>query len=380
MAGVCPFASRPNCGSAVKFPIEPRMASVSSRALIGQLQRCPPEEWSDLLERFADATLYQTWAYGNVSWSARQLMHYVLRDVDQTQAIAQVRVMRFGPFGGVAYVRWGPCVRRKGETWDREAFRRAICDLALEFVQRQRLVVRLVPNVLQEDPEAQEARQILATAGFTAGGHLSTYRTLRVDLTLPLDQIRKRFDGKWRNQLNAAERQDLTVSIGSRPDCFMRFCLLYEEMMARKRFETTVDVKAFARMQEELDPRQKMYIALAEQDGRLHAGVVATGLGETGIYLLGATGQEGLKSKASYLLQWEILKQLKSAGCRFYDLGGINPESNPGVYHFKVGMGGVEVRQLGQFERAPSAAQRRLLHWAERWQQEWRRWRNRWRG
>lgn len=364
----------------MKFLAEPRTASVSSSTLAGQFQRCTPEEWSGLLEQFADATLYQTWAYGNVSWGARQLMHYALRDLDQLQAIAQVRVIRLGPFGGFAYVRWGPCVRRKGDTWDREAFRQAICDLALEFVQRQRLVVRLVPNVLQEDPEAQEARQILATAGFTACGHLSTYRTLRVDLTLPLDQIRKRFDGKWRNQLNSAERQGLAVSIDTRPEYFTHFCLLYEEMMARKRFETTVDVKAFARIQEELVPRQKMYIALAEQDRQLHAGAVATGVGDTGIYLLGATGQEGLKSKASYLLQWEILKLLKSAGCRFYDLGGINPERNAGVYQFKAGMGGGEVHQLGQFERAPSPAQRRLLLWAERWQREWRRWRNRWRG
>jgi hypothetical protein len=37
---------------------------------------------------------------------------------------------------------------------------------------------------------------------------------------------------------------------------------------------------------------------------------------------------------------------LKEHGARGYDLGGIDPEANPGGYHFKSGFGGVDMTQL----------------------------------
>lgn len=57
--------------------------SVSSSSVSGALTSTPrfavsidqvgEQEWSGLLERFADANFYQTWAYGAVSWGDRQL-------------------------------------------------------------------------------------------------------------------------------------------------------------------------------------------------------------------------------------------------------------------------------------------------------------------
>jgi hypothetical protein len=72
------------------------------------------------------------------------------------------------------------------------------------------------------------------------------------------------------------------------------------------------------------------------------AGLTSTGVGDTGIYLLGATSNDGMKFKGSYLLQWRMMQWLKECGCAWYDLGGINPDRNPGVYHFKQGFGGVD--------------------------------------
>src|SRR5208282_2405952 len=63
-------------------------------------------------------------------------------------------------------------------------------------------------------------------------------------------------------------------------------------------------------------------------------------------YLLGATRTEGMKSKGAYLLQWTLIKWLKESGFKWYDLGGIDPEGNPGVYHFKRGFSGADVTQI----------------------------------
>lgn len=84
-------------------------------------------------------------------------------------------------------------------------------------------------------------------------------------------------------------------------------------------------------------------------------GLVGSAHGDTGIYLLGATSDEGMKTKGSYLLQWRMVQWLKERGCRWYDLGGINPETNPGVYHFKAGLSGKDVTQPGTFEFSGSA-------------------------
>ena len=333
--------------------------------------------WSALLAQFGDANVYQTYAYGSVSWGERNLRHVVVRDGDRVRAIAQVRGGGLGRCLGVAYVRWGPCGQRRDEAWDGPAFRKALETLADEFVRSRRYVLRIVPPLFSEDPEAQHARQILHELGFQNNKPKSTYRTLRIDLTVPLEDLRKRLDPKWRNQLNAANRNHLEITIGEDAERFAQFLTLYDEMMARKRFETTVNPRQFAQMQEVLNNQEKMQVGLARGNGRLHAGVVVSGIGQTRIYLLGATGAEGLKSKASYLLHWRMMQHIRSTGCRFYDLGGINPEGNPGVYHFKVGMGGVEVRQLGRFELGPGKGRLELLHWAERFHRLYRTWRSR---
>jgi lipid II:glycine glycyltransferase (peptidoglycan interpeptide bridge formation enzyme) len=69
-----------------------------------------------------------------------------------------------------------------------------------------------------------------------------------------------------------------------------------------------------------------------------------------GIYLLGATSEAGLNSKGAYLLQWSMIKWLKENGFKYYDLGGIDPDRNPGVYHFKKGVSGDDVTRLAPFE------------------------------
>jgi lipid II:glycine glycyltransferase (peptidoglycan interpeptide bridge formation enzyme) len=56
-----------------------------------------------------------------------------------------------------------------------------------------------------------------------------------------------------------------------------------------------------------------------------------------------------MKSKGAYLLQWSMIQWLKRQGVRHYDLGGINPEINPGVYHFKSGLSGVDQSHIGPF-------------------------------
>jgi lipid II:glycine glycyltransferase (peptidoglycan interpeptide bridge formation enzyme) len=57
-------------------------------------------------------------------------------------------------------------------------------------------------------------------------------------------------------------------------------------------------------------------------------------------------------------LQWNTIVRAKSRGIRYYDLGGIDAVANPGVYHFKSGLGGDERCGVPAFDFLPTAALR----------------------
>jgi lipid II:glycine glycyltransferase (peptidoglycan interpeptide bridge formation enzyme) len=47
------------------------------------------------------------------------------------------------------------------------------------------------------------------------------------------------------------------------------------------------------------------------------------------------------------------MEWIKEKGLRYYDLNGINPETNPGTYHFKRGLAGkkgIDVEFLGKYQ------------------------------
>jgi hypothetical protein len=317
-----------------------------------EIDRVTEAEWNVLLEQFSDATIYQTWAYGAISWGDSQLSHFVLKWEGKPVALAQLRVVQIPLVRrGVAYLRWGPVCTRVGTTWDAAIFRQALQAIREEYVRNRRLHLQILPRCFREDTQGAQSQGLLSELGFSPDGIVEPYHSFRVDLRPAPDELRKKLDQKWRNQLNGAERNNLEIVEGTGDHLYQEFLELYAEMMNRKRFHTTVDVNKFRDIQKRLPNQQKMWIVLSRRDGRPMTALVGDKVGDMGIYLLGATSDEGMKTKGSYLQQWRMMLHLKDRGCRYYDLGGINPQTNPGVFHFKQGMGGEEVYGLGRFSR-----------------------------
>jgi lipid II:glycine glycyltransferase (peptidoglycan interpeptide bridge formation enzyme) len=322
--------------------------------------------WDALIDSFEDATVYQTRSYGEVHWSARQLSHFVLERDGGPVVAAQIRIVRLPLIRrGVAYLRWGPLCRVRGAHLDEDGLRHALEAIRDEYGRRRGLLVRVIPHVFENEPCAEAFRRCLGEAGFAARPDGRKYRTIRLNLEPSLDVLRKGLAQKWRNQLNAAEKNNLDVQEGTGADLYGIFLGLYEDMMGRKRFRTSVDVREFQNIQSDLPDGLKMRILVCRAEGRPVSALVGSAMGENGIYLLGATSTEGTKWKGSYLLQWRMIQWLKETGRRRYDLGGINPEENPGVYHFKKGLSGDDTQEIGQYEYAPSAAARNVMKVAE---------------
>jgi lipid II:glycine glycyltransferase (peptidoglycan interpeptide bridge formation enzyme) len=321
-----------------------------------EVDRATSAEWSRMLDLFDDANIYQTSAYGEVRWGEKNLSRLVLKRDGEVHGMAQVRIIRPTPLKiGMAYLRWGPLWERRGLPLNLEVPMRMARAIEDEYLEKRKLFLRVLPNAFAGSPRA--ATMQAAFRGFTPEplDADNNYRTFVLDLSASLDELRKGLDPKWRNKLSGAEKNDLRIIAGTGSDEYGTFCQIYNQMRKRKTFETTVDVEEFGRIQKELTEHHRMEILICEDSGIPVAGLVASAMGDSAIYLLGATSDDGLKSKGAYLLHWNMIQWLKGNGVRWYDLGGIDPEGNPGVYSFKKGFSGVDVCQINPLVASNSA-------------------------
>jgi lipid II:glycine glycyltransferase (peptidoglycan interpeptide bridge formation enzyme) len=324
------------------------------------------DSWNDILQKFDDANLYQTWSYEAVNSGDKNLSHLLLRKREECVAAAQSRVVRI-PFTniGVAYVRWGPLWRVHGKPADRDVFGLAIRALRNEYACRRGLLVRILPFLFEDQTDI--FNQILVREGFVQSSGEEAQRTLLIDLNRSLEELRKGLEQKWRNRLNRAEKNALEVLEGFGDDLFGLFIKIYEEMHGRKNFLETSDVNKFRMVQRDLPGSLKMKILIAIFDGKPAAGVICSGMGEMGTYLFGGTSDAGLSTQGSYLLQWKVLNWLKEQGVKWYNLHGINPITNPGTYRFKSGLcgrNGKDVRFLGVYDACDSRMTSTALRFA----------------
>jgi lipid II:glycine glycyltransferase (peptidoglycan interpeptide bridge formation enzyme) len=312
-----------------------------------EVDRATPAEWSSMLDLFADANLYQTWSYGAVRWGRKNLSQLVLKRDGEVFGMAQLRVVRPTRFNfGMAYLRWGPLCHRRGRELDAEVFLYMARALQEEYARKRGLLLQIVPNAFAGSSRAALFQSCFSRFTQEPRTSANLYRTFVLDLAPTIEELRKNLDAKWRNKLTQSEKKGLKVVAGNGTEEYRTFCQMYDQMRKRKTFETTVDVEEFGRLQEDLPKTHRMQVLICEQAGVPVAGLVASALGDSAIYLLGATSDDGLTAKGAYLLQWTLIRWLKENGIRWYDLGGIDPEGNPGVYTFKKGLSGADLHQL----------------------------------
>jgi lipid II:glycine glycyltransferase (peptidoglycan interpeptide bridge formation enzyme) len=340
-----------------------------------EVDSCSELAWHQVMSSFSDANIYQAWAYEQQRSGRAAMSHFVLKRNGSIVAAAQLRIVKLGPLPiGAAYVRWGPMWQQRGHAHDVETLRVALDALRHEYVDRRGLVLRVLPLLFEHLGDAQ--CQALADAGFLRSTQENAQRTLLMDLDAPLEQLRKGLDQKWRNGLNRAEKSGLEIRSGTDDALFGMFLDLHAQMHGRKQFTQTSDAAEYRLMQAQLPHTSRLRVAIALEHGQPAAGLVCSLMGDTAVYLYGATGELGLRNKASYLLQWQTLCWLKAEGARTYNLHGINPVTNPGTYHFKAGLcgrNGVDTHYLGAYDASARGASQWAVAVATRLRQYVRR-------
>lgn len=320
--------------------------------------------WNRICDMFDDATMYCTWAYGAVRWGEDSMSHLVLTCDDEIVAAAQLRLVTVPVIGtGIAYLRWGPLWQRAGQEPDPVHLKQVLIALHEEYVQKRGLYLRVIPHIAGADSEIMD---LFADLTYQYNPEGVTHRTLRVPLSEEAATIRKNLKSKWRGHLNKSERQGLTISDGTDLARWDRFYDIYRDMQGRKGFDERVDVLEYRAVQERLPEELKLVVSLAEHEGRTVAGLVWSAIGNAGIAIFSGTRSDAMKLNASYLLRWHLVNELKQRGCRILDQGGVDPDANPGSYKFKIGMGGEDVRFIGEFNAWQGMLSRSVIQAAER--------------
>jgi lipid II:glycine glycyltransferase (peptidoglycan interpeptide bridge formation enzyme) len=331
------------------LPNTPNNSAVRYHSEIDHICR---DEWYQIIDQFSDANIYQTWDYDAARFGYKNQCRFVLRKNGQIVAACIVRIVRLPLIGNrAAYVRWGPMFRTNTANEDPEIFRRTLRALKDEFVSRRGLLLRIYPVLFYTN--SYLFQKILHEEGYQSTPNESEQYTLILDIRPSLVDIRKNFKQKWRNCLNKSEKFPLDVTKGTGDQLFTQFIELYAELLERKKFEPPNDINEFRRIQQDLPAKQKMEIFICSQAGRPTAGGIFSLIGDTGIYLFGATNDEGMKNNSSYLIQWKAIQWMKNKGCLYYNLNGVNKMTNPGGYRFKSGVSGKTdqiLQYLGRYD------------------------------
>jgi hypothetical protein len=353
-----------------------RIPASTASALPKVVHVSDPREWQRLCASFLDYNYRHSWYYGMLSADRyrAQIERLAIYSGSHVIGLSEVR-MKPVPLlrTGIAYVGGGPLFRR-GRNDDLDSLSLSLAALKHNYLNKQNFTLRILPPIQNTKHAAKAVHDRFVEAGFADSPWPPPYRTLMVDLSRPAAEIRKALAQKWRNCLNNSERQKLEIQFGSEPEMFEQFTELFNSFQDRKHISVEQPADFYRDLRQEAkDGVDGFYVCLARHEGKPVAGQIISLLGDAGVSLLGATGEAGLKTKAAYLVQWHVMMEAQKRGLHWFDLGGIDPENNPGVYHFKSGVSENDILSPGPFQAAPASvmasitpALERLYRWTVR--------------
>lgn len=314
-----------------------------------------PDAASALLQAFTDASWRQMPAYCTAA--AAQIgavsEYLAVFEGDRLIGLANVRFKKLPVIpGGIALISHGPMTVAPGDSFDELRYAKVVDALKHEVVVRRKFCLRIDPALTSVEVAALQARSLARSAFSGEGGR--KYQTFMLDLAKGEEQLRADLNGKWRTDLRRGEKQGLTIKRSSDAEAFAEFAPLLDELSRAKDFAPPQGANFFAQVAAQAGTPENITIHNAYADGELVAGHIGAFAGDKAVYLLGATSNRGRELRASYVLQWEVIRYAIELGLSQYDLGGADEDENPSVFRFKKRMGGELVLNLPMHELWPS--------------------------
>jgi len=280
--------------------------------------------WDGFVEKHSPMALFQSWTWGEVAKKAgTRIWRLGWYEGKILIAIAQVQkvMARRGTF---LHVRHGPIVQ------DKKYFKAILLGLKKLAQKEKAWFVRISPLV-----ESLPNGLGLSSAPIHA---MDAELCWVLDLDKSEDELLLGMRKTTRYEIKRAQKMGVSI-IPCAP--LSDFLALYEETSQRHNFvrHTGIieEIKTFG---------DDAVIFNAISEGKTIASAIILFWGTQAIYHHGASVPN--RVGASYLLQWEAIREAKKRGKKLYNFWGIAPEDSPyhpwrGITLFKTGFGG---RQL----------------------------------
>jgi hypothetical protein len=175
--------------------------------------------------------------------------------------------------------------------------------------------------------------------------------TFVIDLSEGIDVLWARIYPKERNECRRAQKLGINVEFITRPrvEDIDAFFVLYGRMARERGLESP-----------RRDVLQRMFaggnllmVHCMDSRGRSLTANLVYLHGDDGYYLYGARAH-GIPGGAGRYAHWETIRNLKSAGFRWYDLGLVaSRDSSDGIYWFKRSFGGAFVDYGSEYQHIP---------------------------
>jgi hypothetical protein len=298
--------------------------------------------WDKQLIEFGDCSPYQTYGWGQYHKALGWEPYYFVAKTEEDAISAMFLVfLRRYPLGiGLMWCTGGPIGDIK--TWD-ENFRKTV----LKAVGLKRLYLRFRCD---RERDAQTAL-FLNYHNWTRSIYTMTSNvSMELDLSLSEASLFSNLASKWRRNLNISCKNNLIIKLCQSPN-IEEISSVYAEMEARKNLPQQFSFEKLENLFK-YSGSNLIFYRCEDATGKLLCFRGCLIIGNRACDYLAATTERGRDLRASYATFWQLLKHCKQEGVHYFDLGGIDPWANPGVYKFKKETGAREIEYLGEWDWA----------------------------
>ena len=160
-----------------------------------------------------------------------------------------------------------------------------------------------------------------------------------MSIDLPEEELLARMKSKTRYNIRLAKRKGVKILVTREQKYINKFIDLVEQTAKRKGISFH-DGEHYQQMFKNI-PEDILQLYVAEYDGEVITANIVSFYGGVATYLHGATSDNYRNVMAPFLLQWQAILDAKKRKMKYYDFGGIFPESNDGgqqgITRFKLG-------------------------------------------
>lgn len=207
--------------------------------------------------------------------------------------------------------------------------------------------VRLRPELLDTDKN----QRFFSSLGFIpAPMHLHAENTWVLDVTPSEDDLLKGMRKSTRYEVRKSLKSGLSLEMTVDEKKSKVLKRLQDLTVARHKF-VGFSEKIFKAQLKTFGSDDQAVLFLCKKGREVLVAAIIIFYGDTAYYHHSASTIKYKKLSASYFLQWQVIKDAKRRGIKYYNFWGISPEGKKnhrfyGVTVFKTGFGGVRVDWL----------------------------------